>query len=69
MVKNVLKLTIQTEKIPFFGIKYSKIAVKNAATLIIAATVPVLELCEKIKEINLKTCLWQAVKKRFFLRV
>ena len=26
-------------------------------------TVPVLELCEKIKEISQKACLWQAVKK------
>jgi len=41
MVENILKLTIQTEKINFLGFKYrySKIVVKNAATLIIAPTV------------------------------
>jgi len=38
MVENILKLTIQTEKINFLGFNYSKIAVKNAATLIFAAT-------------------------------
>ena len=38
MVKNILKLTIQKEKNEYFGFKYSKTAVKNAATLIFAAT-------------------------------
>ena len=38
MVKNFLKLTIQKEKEKYFGFKYSKTAVKNAATLIFAAT-------------------------------
>jgi len=33
MVKNILKLTIQKEKTKYFGFKYSKKAVKNAATL------------------------------------
>jgi len=38
MVKNILKLTIQKDKNEYFGFKYSKTAVKNAVTLIFAAT-------------------------------
>jgi len=39
MVKKFLKLTIQKEKKEYFGFKYSKTAVKNAATPIIAPIV------------------------------
>jgi len=46
MGKNILKLTIKKEKNEYFGFKYSKTAVKNAATLIFAATLIIAPMVE-----------------------
>ena len=68
MVKNTLKLTTQTEKTEKDFLGYSKIAVKNGATLIFEATLIIarlyLEMCT-YRSMEICLACVQFIQKKF----